>query len=150
MICSEMAGNKNKYNLLCLVFLIFLITGGCEDLLTDLGNGDLRDKITGSWLCDESEGYLKSVEETYHVEIFLDPDDSTKVLIFNFFNLDPDISAEAILSGSRLILPSQTLEGGFTISGSGLIAKSNTRIDWEYSVNDGSGKNYELTAVYTK
>jgi hypothetical protein len=145
-----MDSNKNKYNLLYLVLLIFLVTAGCEDLLTDPGNDDLRDKLTGSWLCDESEGYLKSVEETYHVEIFLDPDDSTKVLIFNFFNLDPDISAEAVLSGSRLILPSQILEGGFTVSGSGLIAKNNTRIDWEYSVNDGSGKIYEITAIYTK
>jgi hypothetical protein len=142
--------NKNRYSLYCLIILIILFTAGCEDLLNDLGNGDPRDRVTGSWLCDESEGYLKSVEETYHVEIYLDPDDSTKVLIFNFFNLDPDISAEAILSGSRLVLSGQTLEGGFTISGSGLISKSNTQIDWEYSVNDGSGKDYDITAVYTK
>lgn len=142
--------NNRKYRLFTLVVLITLFTGGCEDLLTDLGNDNIREKITGSWLCDESDGYLKSVEETYNVEIFLDPDDSTKVLIFNFFNLDPDISAEAILSGNRLILPGQILEGGFTISGSGSIAKSNTQIDWEYSVNDGSGQDYELTAIYTK
>jgi len=127
-----------------------LIAVGCEELLTELGNDDLGEKLTGSWLCDESEGYLKSVEEIYHVELFLDPDDSTKILIFNFFNLDPDISAEAILSVNRLILPVQTLEGGFTISGSGTIAKSNTQIDWEYSVNDGSGKDYEMSAIYTK
>lgn len=141
--------NINKYILLCLVVLIIMFAGGCEDLLTDLGNDDSRERITGSWICDESEGYLKSLE-TYPVEIYLHPDDSTRVLIFNFFNLDPDISAEAILSGSRLILPGQTLEGGFTISGSGLISKSNAQIDWEYTVNDGSGEDYELTALYTK
>ena len=142
--------NKSKFIHVCLVVIIMLIAVGCEELLTELGNDDLGEKLTGSWLCDESEGYLKSVEEIYHVEIFLDPDDSTKILIFNFFNLDPDISAEAILSVNRLILPVQTLEGGFTISGSGTIAKSNTQIDWEYSVNDGSGKDYEMSAIYTK
>lgn len=142
--------NKSKFIHVCLVVIIMLIAVGCEELLTELGNDDLGEKLTGSWLCDESEGYLKSVEEIYHVELFLDPDDSTKILIFNFFNLDPDISAEAILSVNRLILPVQTLEGGFTISGSGTIAKSNTQIDWEYSVNDGSGKDYEMSAIYTK
>ena len=144
-----MGRNKNKYSLYCLVVLILLVTG-CEDLLTEFGIDDPRERITGSWICDENEGYLKSVQETYPVEIFLDPGDSTKVLVFNFFNLDPDISAEAIISGSRLTLPGQTLEGGFIISGSGVIAKGDTEINWNYSVNDGSGKIYEITAVYTK
>jgi hypothetical protein len=140
---------KNKYSLYYLMALILLVAS-CEDLLNGLENTDPRERITGSWICDESEGYLKSFLETYPVEIFLDPDDSANVLVFNFFNLDTDISAEAILSGSRLTLPGQTLEGGFIISGSGVIAKGDTEIEWNYSVNDGSGKPYELKAVYTK
>jgi hypothetical protein len=139
-----------KYKLFSMIITIAFVTMSCEDILTGLIDGDSREKLTGSWLCDESEGYLKAVAETYRVEIYLHPDDSSKVLIFNFFNLDPDISAEATLSGSRLSLYGQTLEGGFMVSGSGIISKNYTQIDWEYSVNDGSGENYEMTAVYTK
>lgn len=142
--------NRRRYSLILLVMAISIFATGCEDIFNDIVNGDSREKLAGSWLCDESEGYLKSVAETYIVEIYLHPDDSSKVLIFNFLNLDPDISAEANLSGNRLILPVQILEGGFTVSGSGLISKNSTQIDWEYSVDDGSGEDFDVTAVYTK
>jgi hypothetical protein len=145
MDCFNM--NRNRSSLYCLIILI-LLASGCEEILTGPEGGDPRDRVAGLWLCDESGGYLKSVAETYYVEIDPHPYDSSKVVISNFFNVDDD--AEAILSGSRLTLPGQTLEGGFTISGSGMISKSDTEINWEYFVDDGSGENYKLTAVYTK
>jgi hypothetical protein len=142
-----MAGNKYRNSLYYLVIIIFLISG-CEEILIGPDSDDPRDKVAGLWLCDESGGYLKSVEETYYVEIDPHPQDSLKVVISNFFNVDDD--AEATLSGTRLTLPSQILEGGYTISGSGVISKNYTEINWEYFVDDGSGENVKLTAVYTK
>ena len=39
------------------------------------------------------------MQETYPVEIDPHPGDSLKVVISNFFNVDDDISAEAIILG---------------------------------------------------
>jgi len=142
-----MTGYRYKSCLYCLVIL-FLLPSGCEEILIGPEGNDPRDKVAGLWLCDESDSYLKSVEEIYYVEIDPHPYDSLKVVISNFFNVNDE--AEATLSGSRLTLPSQILEGGFTISGSGVISKNYTEINWEYFVNDGSGENVKVTAVYTK
>ncbi len=135
---------RKKYagNLLRLIFLVIIVSG-CEDFPI-FNDGD----ISGLWLCNESGGYKKSALETYYVEINPHPADSTKVIISNFFNVDDD--AEAGISGTALTLPGQTLEGGFTVHGSGVISKNYTQIDWVYFVDDGSGEDNRVTAVYTK
>lgn len=139
---------KKCRNILSLLIFLILFVSGCEDFPIFPEGNDAREKVSGLWLCNESEGYLKSVLETYYVEIDPHPYDSAKVIISNFFNVDDD--AEAGISGSSLTLASQTLEGGFTVHGSGVISKNYTQIDWVYFVNDGSGENYKITAVYTK
>ncbi len=131
----------------CLLIVLISILTGCEDFLID-NNGDPRNRIVGLWFCDESDDYLKSVMEKYYVGIDIHPSDSSRVLITNFFNIGDD--AEAILSGDRLTLPVQTLEGGFTVRGSGSVAKNDNQINWIYYVDDGSGVEYKITAVYTK
>ena len=136
---------KRKRTLSNLLWLIFLgmFVSGCEDLpIFTSGN------ISGLWLCNESGGYKKSTLETYYVEIDYLPNDSTKVMISNFYNVDDD--AEAGISGKSLTLSSQTLKGGFTIHGSGAISKNFTQIDWIYFVDDGSGEEVKINAVYTK
>ncbi len=137
-----MARKKYPRNLLWLFFLVIIVSG-CEDFPI-FNDGD----ISGLWLCNESGGYKKSALETYYVEINPHPGDSTKVIISNFFNVDDD--AEAGISGTTLTLPGQTLEGGFTVHGSGVISKNYTQIDWVYFVDDGSGEDNRVTAVYTK
>jgi hypothetical protein len=128
--------------------VILILCNGCEDLLNEFNSNDPRTRITGLWLCEESNDYLKSVEETYYVEIDPHPSDSSRVLIANFFNIDDD--AEAILSGSQLSLPVQMLQGEFTVRGVGSIAKNSEQINWTYYVDDGSGVEYKITAVYKK
>jgi hypothetical protein len=135
-------------NSISLIIVLMLFVSGCEDLPIFLDGGDPRERVSGLWLCDESEGYLKSALETYYVEIDPHPYDSAKVIISNFFNVGDD--AEAGISGTSLTLANQTLTGGFTIHGSGVISKNYTQIDWIYYVNDGSGDSYKITAVYTK
>jgi len=136
-----------------IIFLGFLFTGvlfnACEDLLSDLGTGDPRDKLEDTWKCDETPGTYKSAMEVYWVEISKHPYDSTRVIIYNFFNVDAD--AEAILMGNSLSLPLQTLEGGFKVQGSGQIQglKAN-EIIWTYTIDDGSGTKDNYTAVYSR
>ena len=139
--------NKSIFLFSCLLILISIITS-CEDLLIGNDDGDPRNRIAGLWLCNESDDYLKSVKETYYVEIDIHPFDSTRVYISNFFNINDD--AEAILAGERLTLPVQTLKGGFTVRGSGSVTRNDNQINWEYFVDDGSGVDYRITAVYTK
>lgn len=91
-----MARKKYLGNLLWLIFLVIIVSG-CEDFPI-FTNGD----ISGLWLCDESGGYKKSALETYYVEINPDPNDSTKAIISNFFNVNDD--AEARVSGTSVNL----------------------------------------------
>ena len=137
-----------KRDCITVLFILLAITGlsSCEDILTD--SGDPRDKLTGTWKVDETAGALKKALEVYWVEISKHPFDSNRIVIYNFYNVDAD--AEAVLSGSTLTLPQQTLQGGYEVSGSGQIQGSNANeITWSYSVDDGSGVPENRIAVYT-
>jgi len=137
------------------VYIIFILSGfillsSCEDFLPFDLTGDDRAIIIDSWKCDESDTYLKSSMAVYWVHIEEHPGDSAKILIYNFFDLDENIAAEATVSGKNLSLPEQTLEGGFTFTGTGKVSREADKIDWTYSLDDGSGIEVEITAVYTR
>jgi len=136
-----------------ILFLLLILTviglSSCEDLLSDLDGGDPRDKLIDTWKVEETIGSKKSASEVYWVEIFKHPSDSSKVVIFNFYNVDAD--AEAVLNGNTLSLPLQDLDGGFTLSGNGEIQGSKANeIIWTYVVDDGSGVYENITEVYTR
>ncbi len=136
------------YRIYILSGLILLLS--CEDFLPDiLGDGD-RTVIIDSWKCSESDTYLKSAMSVYWVHIEEFPGDSTKILIYNFFDLDENVAAEATVSGKNLYLPEQTLEGGFTFHGTGKVSREADKIDWTYYLDDGSGLEVEITALYTR
>jgi hypothetical protein len=131
--------------------LLMLTAVSCEDLFDNLeGDEDVRDKIEGQWSCDETSEYYKSTAEIFTVYISPDPDDSTRVFIDNFYELGYDVSVVATVSGRNLFIHTQTIGGGFTILGSGTIASNYNTIEWNYSVDDGSGKTDNVTATYTK
>ncbi len=141
-------------NILKRVFLLVILLMGigftsCEDLLSDLDGGDPRDKLIDTWKVEETIGSKKSTMEVYYVDFFKHPDDSSKVVITNFYNVDA--VAEAVLSGNSLSLPLQDLDGGFTLSGKGEIQGSKANeIIWTYSVDDGSGVAENIKEVYTR
>jgi hypothetical protein len=133
-----------------LLLAVLLIVQGCIDFTgDDLPSGD-RDILIDSWKCTESDTYLKSAMAVYWVHIYEHPDDSTKILIYNFFDLDENVAATATVSGKNLTLPRQTLEGGFTFNGTGRVSQDAEKIDWTYFLDDGSGVEVEITAVYTR
>ena len=131
--------------------LLLALTVSCEELLNNLGNDeDVREKIEGQWSCDETSEFFKSTAEIFTVYISPDPDDSTKVLIDNFYELGYDVSAVASVSGRNLYINSQTVGDGYTIIGSGTISSNYNEINWNYSVEDGSGEVDNVTATYTR
>jgi hypothetical protein len=133
--------------------LILILAGAgissCEDLQTDLNGSDPRDRLVDTWKVEESGNPLKTGNDVYWVEISKHLSDSSKILIYNFYNVDAD--AEAILSNNVLDLPLQHLEGGFTVNGRGEIQGTRAnQIIWTYSVDDGSGVAENVTAVYSR
>ncbi|MBN1415930.1 MAG: hypothetical protein JW973_12575 [Bacteroidales bacterium] len=130
--------------------LLMAVNLSCEELLDDMNTGDVREKIEGQWQCDETSEYYKSTATKFTVYISPHPDDSTKVLIDNFYQLGFDVSAVATVSNRNLYINSQTIGDGFEVIGSGTISSNYNQIDWNYSVNDGSGQIDDVVAVYTK
>ena len=133
-----------------LLFVLLVFLPGCIDFPGDDPAGDDREILIDSWRCSESDTYLKSAMAVYWVHIYEHPDDTTRILIYNFFDLDEDIAAEAVVSGKNINLPEQILEGGFTFNGTGRVSREADRIDWTYYLDDGSGEEVEITAVYTR
>jgi hypothetical protein len=132
------------------IFLL-VFTASCEELLNNQGTDeDVRDKIEGQWSCDETSEIYKSTAEIFAVYISPDQDDSTKVLIDNFYELGYDVSVVATVSNRNLYIASQTVGDGYTIIGSGTISSNYNEIKWNYSVEDGSGQVDNATATYTK
>jgi len=131
--------------------LLLAFTVSCEELLNNLGDDeDVREKIEGQWSCDETSEIFKSTAEIFSVYISPHPHDSTKVLIDNFYELGYDVSAVATVSGRNLYISTQTVGDGYTILGSGTISANYNEINWNYSVEDGSGETDNVTATYTK
>lgn len=144
---------KKGFILSGFAFLIIFMVTSCE-LLDDITPGDTNviDEIEGQWKVDEIND-LKSTktEDNYYVYISPDPNDTTKVLISNFFHLGNNVEASGKVSGSKITLARQSLPGDFIIlSGSGTISSNYKTITWSYTVDDGSDSPVNATATYTK
>lgn len=113
---------------------------------------DPRDKITGSWKCDEVSEVGGS--QTFTVNISNHSSDSTKIWIENIYGLSTStnkVSAYAILSNTTLSISIQTVVNDtYIINGNGTISSNFKTINFSYQVNDGSGDLDNVTAVYTK
>ena len=133
-----------------IITLLFGFLSSCEDILGDQDVEFTREMLVDTWKVEETHGVYKSEMEVYWVEISLHPMDTSKIIIYNFYNVDAD--AEAILtSGKNLELKQQTLQGGYTVAGSGQVQGSRgNEIIWSYSVDDGSGVPDNVSAIYTR
>jgi hypothetical protein len=127
-----------------LLFLFFLLMffAGCE--IDDDENFTLpRDKYIGQWLCEESGG------AAYRTTITSDPNNSTQVIIHNFFNLSGNVTA--IVTNESVTVQNQkmlNILGSYWCEGFGRYTHKNgaASINWsKYAAN-----NEELTAIYIK
>jgi hypothetical protein len=138
-----------KEKVFFLIFLLSLVfTQSCEIASELTGAAATIAKIEGEWSCDEQSEIYKATSEVYAVTISPDPDNSSGVIIDNFYGLNVSVKANA--TGMSLIIPNQTVEGDFVVSGSGTISSNYKRIDLNYTVDEGSSQIDHVTAVYTK
>ena len=132
----------------CLVVVLFLAFS-CE-LAEELAGTDAG-RLEGDWNCEEESELFKATKGIYYYEVSIlqDEDVSNRIIIFNFYQLGPYVAAEATVSGLNIPLHPD-VEGDFTVNGSGTISSNYKRIDWNYTVDDGSGVLDHVTAIYTR
>lgn len=131
-----------------LLYVAVLLTPSSCELAEDFLDTDAG-KLEGEWLCNEQSELYKATSEIYTVYIALDADAENRIIIDNFYQLG-DVGLRATVSGSNITISSQTLEGGFTVAGSGTISANSREIEWIYTVDDGSHVIDHVTAEYTK
>ena len=103
-----------------------------------------RELLTGKWMVNETKKKI-----TYEVTILIDSTTSSGVLINNFAAGGPTVYAFANLSGNTLALrTNELLSNGWIVNGSGTVSGT-TRIDWPYTLHDGSNQT-SIQAVFTK
>jgi hypothetical protein len=135
--------------LFLLAFIVpLLFTYSCETIDTLTGSAATVAKLEGEWTCDEQSEIFKATSEVYTVTLSADADNTSGVIIDNFYGLNASANANVI--GMSLIIPNQNVEGGFSVSGSGTISSNFEKINLSYTVDDGSGTVDHCTAVYTK
>ncbi|MBS1763677.1 MAG: hypothetical protein JSS90_01790 [Bacteroidetes bacterium] len=107
--------------------------------------GDDRDLFTGSWTCKDSSKSTGDVQPLYSVNITKSGTADT-VIIYNFYNLGGNTSVMAFVSGTSIVIPSQT-DDGYQMSGSGI--HSNSSFTLNYAARLGNATDNGV-AIYSR
>ncbi len=138
---------KTKFFVLSFFISLFILTG-CENQLDDNDTKDTVQLLEGVWECDDATN-TKSTMLKYQVYISPSTVDSTQIFMSNFHKLGNTVEALGSVSGNTITIPSQTLSGGYSVRGNGSISSNIKEISWTYYVDDGSGQEEEVNAVYS-
>lgn len=139
---------RTKYLFLAILGALFILNG-CEDILNENDSYSTIQRLEGQWQCDEDDNPVKSPMYKYQVYITPSSVDSSAIFLSNFHQLGDNIEALGTVSGNTITLPQQTLMGGYKVRGSGSISSDVKKITWNYSIDDGSGQEEKVSAVYT-
>lgn len=129
---------------LLLSAVLMMLLSGCELDNIEPDDETVREKYIGTWSCQTTE-----MKRAYRVTMTADPDNSSRVIIHNFFGLGGDVYA--LVFSSSITVPEQQMQnvqGTFYCKGSGRVTVANAKmtITWiEYIANDE-----EVTSVYNK
>lgn len=129
--------------------IVSFILYSCEDLLDNPSSKEIAQQLEGEWKCDETSSIFKSTEDIYTVYITPSETDSTRIFISNFYQLGNSVEATALINTYTITIPTQKIAGDYEIRGSGTISNNLKEIKWNYYVDDGSGIEDEVEAVYT-
>lgn len=133
---------KKIYLILVSLIVVGLSFQSCsedDDLLAD---GDVRDMFIGEWAVSDV-----CSKQSYRSTISYDPTNTTQVLISNFANLNE--TAKAIVAGLSIVVDSQDLGNGYTVSGYGKLSLNGEVITWTSHHFETSGDITECSANYS-
>jgi hypothetical protein len=135
---------KNKIIIALAMLSMTVAFSGCakeSDSTTDSGN---RAAFLGKWSVTETWTKL-----SYEAVISADPNASNGVFISNFGGTGTMSNpAAALISGTTIVLDANQIIGdGLQINGSGSL--SGTKINWNYTIEDGANLIHAV-ATYTK
>lgn len=140
---------KNMKTIIAYAYLLLVISVsiGCEDVMQDdpENETDRRDAITGTWQVSEYSETFK--EQYFSVEIKKDDNSEADILMYNFFNLSPDLFVKATITESKLVIPEQEVDNN-TFVGAGTISASDKDIEINYTVDFGNGPE-EVSSLMT-
>ena len=107
---------------------------------SDLLGGDSRESFVGKWTVTD-----QCTKQTYGVDIKLNENNSTEVIIVNFVNLGKAVNA--IVAGSTITVENQS-DGEYTVSGQGKL--NGSVISWSSYDFDSESETIKCTAVFKK
>lgn len=139
---------KKYFRLLLLPLTIsLLLLQGCVDELGEDLFADPVDKFLGTWNVQESstiygDGFV------YTVHITRNPQNSSEVLISNFYYQGDDVLARALIAGNSIQIIEQGIcDDSIIVKGSGTWISGN--INLQYTANTGADLD-EVSAYYSR
>lgn len=133
-----------RYLIFLAAFTGFLVSCDPNDNSPD--DTDPRDKFVGNWTCNENS--TQNGSSTFTVNISLNSGNSTQIYIANLYALGTSNKVYAVVAGDNATIPQQNI-GSYTANGSGSMYSNDTKIDFDYYMNDGADKD-TCSAVFTK
>jgi len=155
MVFLKNMGNikiNHGYRMFLFAVMSMLIFYACEE--EQIGDIRTAKALPGEWRVNEESENLGS--SSYQVYMGIAAGDSSKVIISNFYQLGYDTEVIGFISGNRIELKNNqevSLSGisSYNIkSGSGTVSSDYQNIDWQYIIDDGSGKIDNVSAIYSK
>jgi len=126
-----------KYLIFYIVLGIFL--NGCEFENDNSDSVEIAKNILGTWKCREKE-IDGNIEITYNVTIAIKDFDSTRLRIYNFYNVGNNYHVISDVNGYTLTLLSGSFGNGFILeSGNGTVSPGFKKIDLVYTIDEGDG-----------
>lgn len=107
---------KKNLPVLFVVLLVFVLIGGCRK-----SRIDLRDAYEATYLASETwqENNVPRKKPEFTMSVLKSTQSEDKIILSNFANYGSGIIVEAVVNGSAISIPQQTLTNSKTISGSG-------------------------------
>ena len=135
-----------KFTRILLALLIAVpFVYSCQADIED--TGDLRDPLVRLWRV--TDDYDPVGANGYDVTIRKDATEQTRILFDNFggWGTQDDLYG-LVVSETSITIPSQTLDGTYTIQGSGTISSSKENITFTYSVDDTDTQKPTVNAYF--
>lgn len=126
--------------LLPVIFLFGLLLIGSCNVTPDDDTDDIE-KFLGTWKVNDQDARLN-----YNVSIIANPSNSAEILLNNFANLGS--SAVGLVVGNSVVIDSQPLGSGYSVSGSGSYINKG-KLEFNFDLNDGIDTDSRV-AVFTK